>query len=170
MLGRAVVGADGRARGALPCAKVSGPAGSIPNPTGTIGGLRRCSTAPFADQAMRLTDATARLSRSEGNTRRRATTTRARRALVRRTCACHDRRDIWADTSRHSHWRCVWTSRRRCGSVWAPKDRGHPATAHGYGAVREPEDIVSAVAWLVSDGARYVTGVTLPVDAGFTVR
>ena len=32
----------------------------------------------------------------------------------------------------------------------------------------EPEDISNAIAWLVSDDARYVTGVTLPVDAGFT--
>lgn len=32
----------------------------------------------------------------------------------------------------------------------------------------EPEDIANAVAWLVSDAARYVTGVTLPVDAGYT--
>ena len=31
----------------------------------------------------------------------------------------------------------------------------------------EPEDIANAVYWLVSDAARYVTGVTLPVDAGF---
>jgi SDR family mycofactocin-dependent oxidoreductase len=31
----------------------------------------------------------------------------------------------------------------------------------------EPEDISNAVAWLVSDDARYVTGVALPVDAGF---
>ncbi len=31
----------------------------------------------------------------------------------------------------------------------------------------EPEDISNAVAWLVSDGARFVTGVALPVDAGF---
>jgi SDR family mycofactocin-dependent oxidoreductase len=30
----------------------------------------------------------------------------------------------------------------------------------------EPEDIAAAVAWLVSDDARYVTGITLPVDAG----
>jgi SDR family mycofactocin-dependent oxidoreductase len=30
----------------------------------------------------------------------------------------------------------------------------------------EPEDVAAAVAWLVSDDARYVTGVTLPVDAG----
>jgi SDR family mycofactocin-dependent oxidoreductase len=32
----------------------------------------------------------------------------------------------------------------------------------------EPEDISNAIAWLVSDEARYVTGVALPVDAGFT--
>jgi SDR family mycofactocin-dependent oxidoreductase len=32
----------------------------------------------------------------------------------------------------------------------------------------EPADISSAIVWLVSDDARYVTGVTLPVDAGFT--
>ncbi|MGQ0483643.1 MAG: mycofactocin-coupled SDR family oxidoreductase [Pseudonocardia sp.] len=32
----------------------------------------------------------------------------------------------------------------------------------------EPEDISNAVAWLVSDEARYVTGVALPVDAGFS--
>jgi NAD(P)-dependent dehydrogenase (short-subunit alcohol dehydrogenase family) len=30
----------------------------------------------------------------------------------------------------------------------------------------EPADIAAAVAWLVSDEARYVTGITLPVDAG----
>jgi SDR family mycofactocin-dependent oxidoreductase len=34
-------------------------------------------------------------------------------------------------------------------------------------AVLEVEDIAAAVAWLVSDEARYITGVTLPVDAGY---
>jgi len=33
--------------------------------------------------------------------------------------------------------------------------------------VLQAEDIANAVAWLVSDQARYITGVTLPVDAGF---
>ena len=33
--------------------------------------------------------------------------------------------------------------------------------------VLQPEDVANAVAWLVSDEARYITGVTLPVDAGF---
>jgi SDR family mycofactocin-dependent oxidoreductase len=32
----------------------------------------------------------------------------------------------------------------------------------------EPIDVSNAIVWLVSDDARYVTGVTLPVDAGFT--
>jgi SDR family mycofactocin-dependent oxidoreductase len=33
--------------------------------------------------------------------------------------------------------------------------------------VLDPEDVAAAVAWLVSDEARYITGVTLPVDAGY---
>jgi SDR family mycofactocin-dependent oxidoreductase len=32
----------------------------------------------------------------------------------------------------------------------------------------EPVDISNAIAWLVSDDARYVTGIMLPVDAGFS--
>lgn len=34
----------------------------------------------------------------------------------------------------------------------------------------QPSDISDAVIWLVSEHAKYVTGVTLPIDAGFTVR
>jgi SDR family mycofactocin-dependent oxidoreductase len=34
----------------------------------------------------------------------------------------------------------------------------------------ESADITSAVAWLVSEEARYITGITLAVDAGFTNR
>lgn len=36
--------------------------------------------------------------------------------------------------------------------------------------VIEVDDVSNAVAWLVSEDARYVTGVALPVDAGFTVK
>ena len=32
----------------------------------------------------------------------------------------------------------------------------------------EPVDVSNAILWLVSDEARYITGVTLPVDAGYT--
>jgi NAD(P)-dependent dehydrogenase (short-subunit alcohol dehydrogenase family) len=32
----------------------------------------------------------------------------------------------------------------------------------------EPEDLVATVIWLVSDGARFVTGVVVPVDGGFS--
>ena len=33
----------------------------------------------------------------------------------------------------------------------------------------EPSDVTSAVLYLISDGARYVTGTTLPIDAGNAV-
>jgi NAD(P)-dependent dehydrogenase (short-subunit alcohol dehydrogenase family) len=31
-------------------------------------------------------------------------------------------------------------------------------------------DVSNAIAWLVSDEARYITAVALPVDAGFTAK
>jgi SDR family mycofactocin-dependent oxidoreductase len=34
----------------------------------------------------------------------------------------------------------------------------------------QPADVSDAIVWLVSDQAKYVTGVTLPVDAGFSIR
>ena len=34
-------------------------------------------------------------------------------------------------------------------------------------ALLEPEDISGAIAYLVSDEGKYVTGVAFPVDAGF---
>lgn len=44
----------------------------------------------------------------------------------------------------------------------SPQDMGNALPVQ----VLQPEDIANAVAWLVSEEARYVTGVTLPVDAG----
>ncbi|GAS91148.1 mycofactocin-coupled SDR family oxidoreductase [Mycolicibacterium brisbanense] len=44
----------------------------------------------------------------------------------------------------------------------APTDFGNALPVQ----VVQVEDIANAVAWLVSDQARYITGVTLPVDAG----
>ena len=37
-------------------------------------------------------------------------------------------------------------------------------------ALIEASDVTNAILWLVSDMARYITGVALPVDAGFTAR
>lgn len=50
----------------------------------------------------------------------------------------------------------------------AQQEQGGPdmGNALPVGAI-EPEDVANAVRWLVSDDARYVTGVALPVDAGF---
>jgi SDR family mycofactocin-dependent oxidoreductase len=36
--------------------------------------------------------------------------------------------------------------------------------------ILQPEDISDAIAFLVSDQARWITGVSLPVDAGFSIR
>ena len=51
----------------------------------------------------------------------------------------------------------------------AQQSQGAPATWAMRCRCRrlEPEDIADAVSWLVSDAARYITGVTLPVDAGY---
>ena len=38
------------------------------------------------------------------------------------------------------------------------------------GRLPEPEDIAAAIAFLASDAARCITGVTLPVDSGFLAR
>ena len=38
------------------------------------------------------------------------------------------------------------------------------------GELIEPDDISEAYMWLSSDAARYVTGITLPVDAGMTAK
>jgi SDR family mycofactocin-dependent oxidoreductase len=37
-------------------------------------------------------------------------------------------------------------------------------------ALVAPEDIATAVAWLVSDAGRFITGTSWPLDAGFTLR
>jgi SDR family mycofactocin-dependent oxidoreductase len=37
-------------------------------------------------------------------------------------------------------------------------------------ALVQPEDIANAVAWLVSDAGKFITGTAWPLDAGFTLR
>jgi len=50
----------------------------------------------------------------------------------------------------------------------SPTDRGALIIGRTpLGRLGEPDDLVSTVIWLVSDGARFVTGVVVPVDGGF---
>jgi NAD(P)-dependent dehydrogenase (short-subunit alcohol dehydrogenase family) len=34
----------------------------------------------------------------------------------------------------------------------------------------DPTDVANAVAWLMSDQSRYVTGATIPIDAGYLAK
>ncbi len=50
-----------------------------------------------------------------------------------------------------------------------PTPRGARVIDHTpLGRLGEPDDVVATVVWLVSDGARFVTGVVVPVDGGFS--
>lgn len=47
--------------------------------------------------------------------------------------------------------------------------RGTTIVAHTpLGRLGDPDELVSTVVWLASDGARFVTGVVVPVDGGFS--
>jgi NAD(P)-dependent dehydrogenase (short-subunit alcohol dehydrogenase family) len=48
-------------------------------------------------------------------------------------------------------------------------ERGATIVAHTpLRRLGEPEELVSTVVWLASDGARFVTGIVVPVDGGFS--
>lgn len=47
-------------------------------------------------------------------------------------------------------------------------DAGHAAARVPLGRLGRPDEVAAAVLWLCSDAASYVTGVALPVDAGYT--
>ncbi|MGW5383115.1 mycofactocin-coupled SDR family oxidoreductase [Nocardia sp. NPDC003963] len=49
---------------------------------------------------------------------------------------------------------------------WAHSDRSNLLDV----PMLDPQEISNAVLWLVSDAARYVTGVDLPIDAGYLVK
>jgi NAD(P)-dependent dehydrogenase (short-subunit alcohol dehydrogenase family) len=55
------------------------------------------------------------------------------------------------------------------GDDGAPTPRGAAIVARTpLGRLGEPEDLVSTAVWLASDGSRFVTGVVVPVDGGFS--
>ena len=68
---------------------------------------------------------------------------------------------------------CTSCSRPTCRRPSAPGRISCPAS-HALNALPipwvEPVDISNAVLWLASDESRYVTGVTLPIDAGQTIK
>jgi NAD(P)-dependent dehydrogenase (short-subunit alcohol dehydrogenase family) len=48
-------------------------------------------------------------------------------------------------------------------------ERGKQIIDHTpQGRFGEPEDLVGTAVWLVSDAAKFVTGIVLPVDGGFS--
>lgn len=50
------------------------------------------------------------------------------------------------------------------------RTEGHVVGRIPLGRLAEPEDVAAAVAYLVSDDARYVTGTTISVDGGYTAQ
>lgn len=51
-----------------------------------------------------------------------------------------------------------------------PETKARLASWHPMGRLGTPEEIADAVLWLCSDGASFVTGQTLAIDGGFTIR
>jgi len=48
-------------------------------------------------------------------------------------------------------------------------ERAQKVIAHTpLGRYGEPEDLLGAVIWLLSDASKFVTGVVVPIDGGFS--
>ena len=53
---------------------------------------------------------------------------------------------------------------RRADRPWPKKILTHTPMRR----LGDPEDLVAAVTWLLSPGARFVTGAVIPIDGGFS--
>jgi NAD(P)-dependent dehydrogenase (short-subunit alcohol dehydrogenase family) len=51
-----------------------------------------------------------------------------------------------------------------------PEMQKYMASLHPIGRIGQPDEVASAVLYLCSDGASFITGQTIPVDGGFTVQ
>ncbi len=47
--------------------------------------------------------------------------------------------------------------------------KAHLDALHPFKGLGEPDDIANAAVFLVSDDCSWITGVTLPVDGGYTI-
>ena len=80
---------------------------------------------------------------------------------------------------------CEWAAARRAGQRRRADLRPHPADRAAarrrgdggaadadtpMGRFAEPEEVAAAILFLASDAAAMITGVTLPVDGGWTAR
>lgn len=61
--------------------------------------------------------------------------------------------------------RAMFDTMRAEGAPWDRLLADHP-----LGFLGEPHDVASAALFLASDEARWITGVILPVDGGYTAR
>ena len=43
-------------------------------------------------------------------------------------------------------------------------------SAHPMGRIGQPQEVASAVVWLCSAGASFVTGQIVPIDGGYTAQ
>jgi NAD(P)-dependent dehydrogenase (short-subunit alcohol dehydrogenase family) len=52
----------------------------------------------------------------------------------------------------------------------SPEMHERLVASHPIGRIAEPSEVADAVVWLCSDKSTYVTGITLPVDGGYTAQ